>query len=67
MLSNVALSLGEDALAILITWFATSHPFLAAAIVVLFLAVMIVAVRFVLRGLRFLLSRRLRQMQAGTA
>jgi cadmium resistance protein CadD (predicted permease) len=67
MFSNVALSLGEDALAIFITWFATSHPVLAAAIVVTFLVMMIVLVRFVLRGFRYLFSRRQRQLHTGTA
>lgn len=66
MFSNVALSLGEDALAIFITWFATSHPFLAAAIVVTFLVVMIVLVRFVMRGFRYLFLRRPRHLQPGT-
>jgi hypothetical protein len=63
MFSNVALSLGEDALAIFITWFATSHPFLAAALVVTFLVVMIVLVRFVMRGFRYLFLRRPRHLQ----
>ena len=31
--SNAALSLGEDGLAIFLTWFATRHPYSAAAIV----------------------------------
>src|SRR5208282_4820963 len=31
-LSNITLSIGEDALAIFLTWFATRHPYWAAAI-----------------------------------
>ena len=30
--SNISLSLGEDALAIFLTWFATTHPYVAASI-----------------------------------
>src|SRR5207245_6474107 len=33
-ISNISLSAGEDALAVFLTWFATKHPFVAAAIVV---------------------------------
>src|SRR5512142_912825 len=32
-ISNMALSFGEDAFAIFITWFATQHPYIASAIV----------------------------------
>jgi hypothetical protein len=40
-LSNISLSLGEDALAIFLTWFATQHPYSAAAIVIALLAAII--------------------------
>ena len=50
--SNAALGLAEDALAIFLTWFATEHPFLAAAIAVLFLAVIAVLIHVVWRALR---------------
>jgi hypothetical protein len=52
--SNVALSLGEDALAIFISWFATRHPFLAATMVGLLLAAIVLLVRKVARGFRAL-------------
>jgi hypothetical protein len=53
-LSNIGLSLGEDALAIFLTWFATQHPYLAAAIATFFLGVIIVLVRWVVRAVRAL-------------
>ncbi|MGH9510506.1 MAG: DUF4126 domain-containing protein [Terriglobales bacterium] len=50
-LSNTALSLGEDALAIGLTWFATAHPYSAAVLVILFLAVITVVIGKVARAL----------------
>ncbi len=50
--SNISLSLGEDAVAIGLTWFASRHPYIAAAIVAWLLIVIIVAVRWVVRALR---------------
>jgi hypothetical protein len=53
-LSNIGLSLGEDALAIFLTWFATRHPYLAASVAIVFLVVIILLVRWVVRALRAL-------------
>ncbi len=53
-LSNIGLSLGEDALAIFLTWFATQHPYVAAGIAILLLVIIIVLVRLVVRALRAL-------------
>jgi Domain of unknown function (DUF4126) len=50
--SNAALSLGEDALAVLLTTFATRHPFSAAAIAIAFLAVIVLMIRRVVRAMR---------------
>jgi hypothetical protein len=50
-LSNAALSLGEDGLAIFLIWFATQHPNLAMAIVGLLLIVIVVMMRWVVRSL----------------
>jgi uncharacterized protein DUF4126 len=50
-LSNIALSLGEDGLAVFLTWFATKHPYLAIAVVGVLLAVILVLVRWVVRAL----------------
>ena len=52
--SNGVLSLGEDSLAIFLTWFATQHPYSAAAIVVVFLVIIILLARWVIRSLRAL-------------
>ena len=53
-ISNWTLSLGEDGLAIFLTWFATQHPYAAIAIVGLLLIVIIVLTRWVVRSLRAL-------------
>ena len=53
-LSNITLSLGEDALAISLTWFATKHPYIAAAIVLWLIVVIITLIRWVARSLRAL-------------
>ena len=53
-LSNVSLSLGEDALAIFLTWFATSHPYIAGAIAIVMVAIIAFLVRWVIRALQSL-------------
>lgn len=53
-ISNWTLSLGEDGLAIFLTWFATQHPYAAIAIVGLLLIIIIVLIRWVMRSLRAL-------------
>jgi len=53
-ISNISLSAGEDAFAVFLTWFATRHPFVAAAIVVCLLGVIITLMRWVARALRAL-------------
>ncbi|HTK96125.1 MAG TPA: DUF4126 domain-containing protein [Terriglobales bacterium] len=50
--SNSLLSLGEDVLAVGLTWFATRHPYIAAAVVVVFLLIIVLLVRWVWRALR---------------
>ena len=50
--SNISLSLGEDALAIFLTWFATQHPVAASLIVIAFLIAIGVVVRWLVRALR---------------
>jgi hypothetical protein len=52
--SNIALSVGEDALAVGLTWFATKHPYIAAAVVVILLLIIVLLVRWVWRALRSL-------------
>jgi hypothetical protein len=53
-LSNITLSLGEDVLAISLTWLATRHPYIAAAIVLWLLIVIITLIRWVVRSLKAL-------------
>ena len=50
--SNITLSLGEDALAISLTWFATQHPVAAGLIVLAFLIGIVLVIRWVMRALR---------------
>jgi Domain of unknown function (DUF4126) len=57
--SNLILSLTEDAVAIFITWFATQHPYLAAAIVLVLIALIVLSIRWMVRVLkRFWQSRK---------
>ena len=63
-LSNIALSMGEDVFAVGLTWFATAHPFLAAATVAVLLLLTIFAVRFIWRAMRRLFRGAERQMHA---
>jgi hypothetical protein len=55
--SNMALSFGEDVGAVGLTWIATQHPYLAAAIVVALLIGVAFMMRWVMRALRGLFSR----------
>ena len=53
-LSNIGLSLGEDVVAISLTWFATRHPYWAATIVVVLLVIIAALIRWVVRSLKAL-------------
>src|SRR6202158_2599579 len=55
--SNLTLSLGEDALAVFLTWLATRHPYWAAMIVLGFVLVIVVLMRWVLSALRSMFRR----------
>jgi len=55
--SNMALSFGEDVGAISLTWIATQHPYIAAAVVAVLLVIIIVFARWVIRSLRSLYRR----------
>jgi Domain of unknown function (DUF4126) len=50
--SNIALSAGEDTMAIFLTWFASQHPFAAASIVFVFLLAIVLVVRTVVRAMK---------------
>jgi hypothetical protein len=45
--SNISLSLGEDALAVSLTWLATAHPFWSAAIAAVFIVAAILLMRWI--------------------
>jgi hypothetical protein len=45
---------GEDAAVVFLTWFATRHVYAAAAIVLVVLAIIAVAIRAVIRAMRYL-------------
>ena len=51
-ISNITLSLGEDALAVFLTWFATRHPYWAATIALAFVLVILALMRWVVGALR---------------
>lgn len=52
--SNMTLSLGEDVLAIGLTWLATRHPYVAGAIAAVFVLIIVILARWVIRALRLL-------------
>ena len=53
-LSNISLSLGEDVLAIGLTWLATRHPYVAGSLAVLLVIVVVLLTRWVIRAMRAL-------------
>lgn len=55
-LSNFALSIGEDGIAIFLTWFATTHPYFAATIATVGFVAVVIALRPVVRTVRNLLQ-----------
>jgi uncharacterized protein DUF4126 len=63
--SNVALSFGEDVLAVFITWLAGRHPYWAAAVAVALLAIIFVLAKAVLRAVRAVFVGAQRQLQSG--
>ena len=55
--SKSALSVGEDSLAVFLTWFATRHPYWAAMISLALVVVVLALMRWVMRSLRSMLRR----------
>lgn len=53
----MALSFGEDALAVSLTWLATQHPIVAAVIVAVLVLMIIFAIRYVIRSMDRLFQR----------
>jgi hypothetical protein len=52
--SNITLSVGEDIVAIGLTWLATRHPYVAGTIAVIFVVIIVLLTRWVLRAMRAL-------------
>jgi Domain of unknown function (DUF4126) len=52
--SNISLSLGEDVLAVGLTWLATRHPYVAGGIAIALVAIVVVLARWVMRALKAL-------------
>ncbi|HTP43827.1 MAG TPA: DUF4126 domain-containing protein [Candidatus Acidoferrum sp.] len=50
--SNIALSLSEDAAVVFLLWFATRHPYAAATIVIIATVVIVLMIRVVVRAMR---------------
>jgi hypothetical protein len=63
-LSNIGLSFMEDALAIGLTWFATTHPYIAAGAAAVFLFAIIAVLRVVIRALRSLLHNAMQRLES---
>ncbi len=55
--SNIALSVGEDAIAIGLTWFATQHPYVAAAIALVLVVILVLMVRMLWRAMKALFRK----------
>ncbi len=52
--SNITLSLGEDVLAIGLTWLSTRHPYVAGGLALAFVFIIFVTIRWVIRAMRAL-------------
>jgi len=55
--SNIALSLGEDVIAVGLTWLATQHPVAASVVVLIAVLMVVVTIRAVWRAIKRLFSR----------
>lgn len=52
--SNISLSLGEDVLAIGLTWLATRHPYVAGTLATIFVIIIVLLMHWVIRAMRAL-------------
>src|SRR5215469_7050214 len=50
--SNISLSLGEDVVAISLTWLATKHPYVAGALALILVVIIFLMIRLVIRTMR---------------
>ena len=53
-LSNITLSIGEDVLAVGLTWLATRHPYVAGTLATIFVVIIVLLTRCVIRAMRAL-------------
>lgn len=53
-ISNITLSLGGDVVAVGLTWLATRHPYVAGTLALIFVVIVVLLTRWVIRGLRAL-------------
>jgi len=53
-LSNIGLSVGEDIVAIGLTWLATRHPYVAGTLATVFVIIVVLLARWVVRAMRAL-------------
>jgi hypothetical protein len=51
-LSNISLSVGEDVLAIVLTWLATRHPYVAGTLAAIFVVIIVLLAHWVIRAKR---------------
>ena len=58
--SNIALSFGEDIIAVTLTWFATQHPIIAASIVLVCVVALFLLARTIVRLIRRVIEQRRR-------
>ena len=65
--SNMALSVGEDAVAVFMAWLAGRHPYWAAAIAVVLMATIVVLTRAVLRAIRVVFRGARQQLDSAGA
>lgn len=65
--SNFGLSVVEDAFAVFLTWFATRHPYVAAAIVCVLLGAIAAVIRWVLRSVKKLFVGAGRELRSDAA
>lgn len=65
--SNIGLSLGEDVVAVFLTWVATQHPYIAVAVVALLVLIIVLTIRLVWRALRRLFRGAERQLEQSAA
>jgi hypothetical protein len=64
-LSNSALSVGEDLLAVSLTWFATRHPYIAAGLALLLVVIVVALIRSTICALRALFCGAERRLSEG--